>query len=311
VTSSFGIDAVQPELEALADATADANGVAGDIVQLATQVIGGMRFGVPHLDDPGDDDGSDIDPDEWVAVDNSGELVVVGPEFLMTADADGTSATIMRGSLAWSLFKTDDDDQSWHVTALDGGKVAVDVTITGGHEIDHRDTEAIADELEQHMREIEDAAIDFEERVNDAAESGQSTSVVTPGERDDVGATASPIAAGGDDSRPGVGEALAGAAGTMAAGAVASAARHALFGRSEAPPPPAPPAPAWRRTHIVPAQGISAWPVPDGRVAPVATLASGVQLQLVQVQGPWAQVAGSNGWTGWVDHALLLPAPPT
>jgi SH3-like domain-containing protein len=72
------------------------------------------------------------------------------------------------------------------------------------------------------------------------------------------------------------------------------------------PPPP----PPWRRTHVVPAQGISAWAIPDGRAAPVATLPAGVQLELTRMQGPWAEVVASNGWRGWVDPSVLLPAPP-
>ena len=34
-------------------------------------------------------------------------------------------------------------------------------------------------------------------------------------------------------------------------------------------------------------------------------LAGGVQLSIVEERGAWAQVMGSNGWTGWVDGRLL------
>jgi SH3-like domain-containing protein len=36
-------------------------------------------------------------------------------------------------------------------------------------------------------------------------------------------------------------------------------------------------------------------------------LNAGLELQLLQQVGDWAQVRASNGWTGWVDARRLLP----
>ncbi|CAN5703170.1 hypothetical protein BH24CHL5_BH24CHL5_05230 [soil metagenome] len=69
--------------------------------------------------------------------------------------------------------------------------------------------------------------------------------------------------------------------------------------------PAAPGAPGWTPTHFVPSPGMAAWDAPDPARAPVATLAPGVQLSILEQQGAWARVMGSNGWTGWVDGRLL------
>ena len=53
-------------------------------------------------------------------------------------------------------------------------------------------------------------------------------------------------------------------------------------------------------------EGLPAWLVPDGTTAALR-LAGGLELQLVQRIGDWAQVRASNGWTGWVDARRLLP----
>jgi RsiW-degrading membrane proteinase PrsW (M82 family) len=63
--------------------------------------------------------------------------------------------------------------------------------------------------------------------------------------------------------------------------------------------------PSWVPTHVVPATGMAAWDAPDGSRPPSVTLAGGVQLTIVEQQGAWARVMGSNGWTGWVDGRLL------
>jgi len=73
-------------------------------------------------------------------------------------------------------------------------------------------------------------------------------------------------------------------------------------------PPPAPLAPAWTPTHLVPAAGMAAWVAPDGTQPAVAQLAPGVQLMIVEEQGAWAKVVGSNSWVGWVDGRLLIKA---
>lgn len=72
-------------------------------------------------------------------------------------------------------------------------------------------------------------------------------------------------------------------------------------------PPPPPAAPAWMPTHVVPAAGMAAWAAPDPSQPAAAQLAPGVQLRLVEQQGDWARVTGSNGWVGWVDARLLTP----
>lgn len=72
-----------------------------------------------------------------------------------------------------------------------------------------------------------------------------------------------------------------------------------------APPAPPPAVPLWTPNHVVPAPGLAAWAAPDPGQPPVAQLAPGVQLMLVEQQGAWARVVGSNGWVGWVDGRLL------
>lgn len=62
---------------------------------------------------------------------------------------------------------------------------------------------------------------------------------------------------------------------------------------------------AWVPTHLVPATGMAAWDAPDPSRPPVVTLAGGVQLTIVEQNGAWSRVMGSNGWTGWVDGRLL------
>ena len=79
----------------------------------------------------------------------------------------------------------------------------------------------------------------------------------------------------------------------------------AVPGVPTAPPPAAPSAPIWAPTHAVPVAGMSAWAVPDPTQQPIAQLAAGVQLMLVEQQGAWARVVGSNGWSGWVDGRLV------
>jgi hypothetical protein len=58
-------------------------------------------------------------------------------------------------------------------------------------------------------------------------------------------------------------------------------------------------------THIVPPTGMLAWYVPNPAQPPIAQLAPGVPLVVVEQLGAWARVVGSNGWTGWVDGRLL------
>ncbi|HUG88001.1 MAG TPA: SH3 domain-containing protein [Actinomycetota bacterium] len=74
-----------------------------------------------------------------------------------------------------------------------------------------------------------------------------------------------------------------------------------------AAPPPPPAASTFAPTHKVPEGGMSAWATPDPSAPVAAQLAGGVELQVVEQRGAWAQVMGSNGWTGWVDSRLLQP----
>ena len=66
----------------------------------------------------------------------------------------------------------------------------------------------------------------------------------------------------------------------------------------------------WRPTHVTPPGGLTAWDRPDAAAAPVPVDA-GVEVELVQTWGDWAEIRAANGWTGWVDHRLLLPAAGT
>jgi len=62
---------------------------------------------------------------------------------------------------------------------------------------------------------------------------------------------------------------------------------------------------AFTPTHVVPAAGMPAWSEPDPSLAPVATLAAGVELRVVAETGAWARVVAANGWEGWVDGRVL------
>ncbi len=59
-------------------------------------------------------------------------------------------------------------------------------------------------------------------------------------------------------------------------------------------------------THVVPAAGLPAWAAPDGAQAPVATLDTGLEVQLLEQRDDgWAHVVCSNGWSAWVDGRRL------
>ena len=85
------------------------------------------------------------------------------------------------------------------------------------------------------------------------------------------------------------------------------AAQDATTPMAAAAPPPPPQATTFAPTHKVPEGGMSAWATPDPNAPVAAQLAAGVELQMVEQRGAWAQVMGSNGWTGWVDSRLLQP----
>lgn len=57
--------------------------------------------------------------------------------------------------------------------------------------------------------------------------------------------------------------------------------------------------------HRVPTGGVAARLVPDPAVAPVARIAAGAPVQVVERSGPWSKVMLASGWTGWVDARSL------
>ena len=68
--------------------------------------------------------------------------------------------------------------------------------------------------------------------------------------------------------------------------------------------------------HRSPAGGLPAWDAPDPARQPVATIAAGLQVQLLERRADgWAQVLCDNGWSAWVDgrrlEALAAASAPT
>jgi alpha-tubulin suppressor-like RCC1 family protein len=78
-------------------------------------------------------------------------------------------------------------------------------------------------------------------------------------------------------------------------------------GAVSGPRPPPPAALTWEPTHFIAAGGQPAWSAPDAAQAPVATLAPGLPVRVVEWWGGWARVVCSDGWSGWVDGSLLRP----
>ena len=62
----------------------------------------------------------------------------------------------------------------------------------------------------------------------------------------------------------------------------------------------------WTPTHRVPPTGMRAWADPDPSLQPTTRLEPAVELVVSEQRGDWANVVGSNGWTGWVDARQLL-----
>jgi len=62
----------------------------------------------------------------------------------------------------------------------------------------------------------------------------------------------------------------------------------------------------WTPTHRVPTAGMRAWADPDPSQQPTTRLEPAVELTVSEQRGDWANVVGSNGWTGWVDARQLL-----
>src|SRR5262245_44075422 len=66
----------------------------------------------------------------------------------------------------------------------------------------------------------------------------------------------------------------------------------------------------YTQTHVVPTEGLPAWPGPDGSTAPVATLDPGLDVMVLERRADWAFVRCSNGWEAWVDGRRLVESAP-
>lgn len=60
---------------------------------------------------------------------------------------------------------------------------------------------------------------------------------------------------------------------------------------------------------VVPPSGLVGRVRPDASLPPARSLPPGTPLRVVRTLGAWAEVAGTDGWTGWVDGRRLLDAP--
>ena len=60
-------------------------------------------------------------------------------------------------------------------------------------------------------------------------------------------------------------------------------------------------------THTVPEEGLDAWAAPDSTLPVVARLIPGLDVQVIERSGDWAQIRCSNDWEGWTDGRRLLP----
>lgn len=102
------------------------------------------------------------------------------------------------------------------------------------------------------------------------------------------------------------GSAPAATAGGMAMGQPAAATAAVGAAAVPASSPAASTPGAFRATHTVPSPGMGAWTKPDPSVRPEYQLAPRTELMVVEMTSSgWARVAGSNGWTGWVDGRQL------
>ncbi|MGW1541592.1 hypothetical protein ACWCPM_15380 [Streptomyces sp. NPDC002309] len=61
-------------------------------------------------------------------------------------------------------------------------------------------------------------------------------------------------------------------------------------------------------THVIPADGLAAWEVPDVS-RPTVPLDALLPVQLLERRGDWARIMCCNGWSAWVDGRLLVPVP--
>ena len=69
------------------------------------------------------------------------------------------------------------------------------------------------------------------------------------------------------------------------------------------------PAGPWAPTHRTPPTGSPTWTEPSGGAPDAPPLEPGLEVQLVQTRGDWAEVCCSDGWRTWVDGRTLLPLP--
>ena len=75
------------------------------------------------------------------------------------------------------------------------------------------------------------------------------------------------------------------------------------------PSPPIPTAEplAFRATHYVPDDGLTAWESPDASSAPAAMLDPALDVMVIEwLDNGWAKVRCSNNWDAWVDGRRLL-----
>ena len=64
-------------------------------------------------------------------------------------------------------------------------------------------------------------------------------------------------------------------------------------------------------THTVPVTGLEAWEQPDPDLAPITTLGSGSQVELIGRRGEWAQVRREDGLEAWTNASPLIPIAPS
>jgi hypothetical protein len=66
----------------------------------------------------------------------------------------------------------------------------------------------------------------------------------------------------------------------------------------------------YTQTHVVPTEGLPAWPGPDGSSPPAANLDPGLDVMVLERRGEWAHIRCSNGWEAWVDGRRLVESAP-
>jgi hypothetical protein len=66
----------------------------------------------------------------------------------------------------------------------------------------------------------------------------------------------------------------------------------------------------YAQTHVVPTEGLPAWPGPDGSAPPAANLDPGLDVMVLERRGEWAHIRCSNGWEAWVDGRRLVVSAP-